>query len=116
MMTRSKWFATLTTGALALLASVTLVGAQEMPPKYAAVLEALAKKGDFKDGVLKVNIPRTDLKVTVAKRPAPTPVRLRRLARDDPGGRRRRRMMGDLVLPEDEVNRRCRPSSTRASP
>ena len=85
MMTRSKWLATLTTGALALLAPVTLAGAQEMPPKYAAVLEALGKKGDFKDGVLKVNIPRTDLKVTIGKRPAPTPVRLRRLARAHQG-------------------------------
>ena len=61
-MARSKWLATFTTSVLAFLASATLAGAQEMPPKYAAVLEALGKKGDFKDGVLKVNIPRTDLR------------------------------------------------------
>jgi hypothetical protein len=36
-------------------------------------LSTLGKTGDFKDGVLKVNIPRGDLSVTIAKRPAPTP-------------------------------------------
>jgi hypothetical protein len=41
------------------LASTGLAGAQEMPSEYQTVLTALGKGGDFKDGVLKVNIPRT---------------------------------------------------------
>jgi hypothetical protein len=32
------------------------------------VLSALGKTGDFKDGVLKVNIPRNDLRVTINQR------------------------------------------------
>src|SRR4051812_11323130 len=78
-------------------------GAQEMPADYGAVLTALGKKGDFKDGVLKVNIPRGDLRVTIAGRPTPTPfgfggwVALTK----GTGGEV---MMGDLVLTEDEVN------------
>ena len=47
--------------------------AQEMPGEYKNVLTALGKAGDYKDGVLKVNVPRNDLRVTVKQRPAPTP-------------------------------------------
>ena len=36
--------------------------AQEIPSDYQEVLKSLDRKGDFKDGVLKVNIPRNDLK------------------------------------------------------
>ncbi len=35
--------------------------AQEMPADYQEVLKSLDRKGDFKAGVLKVNIPRSDL-------------------------------------------------------
>ena len=100
----SKWLATFTTSVLVLLASATLAGAQEMPPRYAAVLEALGKKGDFKDGVLKVNIPRTDLKVTIGKRPAPTPFGFGGWLALTTGSDGVEVMMGDLVLTEDEVN------------
>jgi hypothetical protein len=89
------------------LVAVLLVSAsahaQEMPADYKAVLSALGKTGDFKDGVLKVNIPRSDLRVTISQRPAPTPfgfggwVALTR-------GEGMDVMMGDLVLTEDEVN------------
>ena len=41
--------------------------AQEIPADYKAVLSSLGKSGDFKDGVLKVNIPRTDVQVPAAK-------------------------------------------------
>ena len=52
---------------VALFASVTLSAtAQEVPAEYQQVLTALGKQGDFKDNVLKVNIPRNDCKVTVA--------------------------------------------------
>jgi Domain of Unknown Function (DUF1259) len=78
-------------------------GAQEMPAEYKGVLTTLGKTGDFKDAVLKVNIPRADLKVTIDKRAAPTPfgfggwVALTK-------GEGMDVMMGDLVLTEDEVN------------
>jgi len=78
--------------------------AQTMPGEYEGVLEALAKTGDFREGVLKVNIPRTDLRVTVAGRSAPTPLGFGgwvALTRGDAG---HDVMMGDLVLTEDEVN------------
>ncbi len=39
--------------------------AQDMPADYQGVMTALGKSGDFKDGVLKINIPRSDLKVTI---------------------------------------------------
>ena len=61
------------------------------------------QEGDFKDGVLKVNIPCTDLKVTIGKRPAP-PVRLRRLARAHHRQRRHRGDDGRSISTEDEVN------------
>lgn len=77
--------------------------AQEIPAEYQSVLTGLRKSGDFKDGVLKVNIPRNDLQVTIAGRAAPTPfgfggwVALTK-------GQGMDVMMGDLVLTEDEVN------------
>jgi len=54
------------------LGPATTVRAQDMPAEYQAVLSSLNKKGDLKDGVLKVNIPRADLHVTIGGRPAPT--------------------------------------------
>ena len=80
-----------------------VAGAQEMPAEYKGVLDALARQGDFKDGVLKVNIPRSDLKVTVAGVATPTPfgfggwIALTKGTGMDV-------MMGDLVLTQDEVN------------
>ena len=44
-----------------------LAPAQDIPPEYQQVLTTLAKQGDYKANVLKVNIPRNDLNVTVAK-------------------------------------------------
>ena len=35
--------------------------AQEVPREYQQVLDYLGRKGDFKDGVLKVNVPSNDL-------------------------------------------------------
>jgi hypothetical protein len=94
-------------GSSSVLAIVLLTGAaanaQEMPADYQAVLSALGKAGDFKDGVLKVNIPRSDLKVTIDKRSAPTPFGFGgwvALTKGDGMDV----MMGDLVLTEDEVN------------
>src|SRR5256885_9804081 len=49
------------------------VHAQEMPADYQGVLKTLDKKGDHKSGVLKINIPRNDLKVTIDGAATPTP-------------------------------------------
>ena len=76
---------------------------QTMPAEYSAVLSMLGRQGDFKDGVLKVNIPRNDLKVVVDGIATPTPfgfggwIALTK-------GTGMEVMMGDLVLTEEEVN------------
>jgi hypothetical protein len=76
---------------------------QAMPADYSAVLSTLGRQGDFKEGVLKVNIPRNDLKVVVDGVATPTPfgfggwIALTKGTGMDV-------MMGDLVLTEEEVN------------
>ena len=81
----------------------TLAAAQEMPADYQQVLTTLGKQGDYKANVLKVNIPRNDVSVTVANVKTPTPfgfggwIALTRGTGMDV-------MMGDLVLTQDEVN------------
>ena len=80
------------------------VTAQEMPGEYKSVLTALGKTGDFKDGVLKVNIPRTDLRVTIGQRPVPTPFGFGGWVAFTKAPDGADVMMGDLVLAEDEVN------------
>jgi protein-tyrosine-phosphatase len=89
--------------ATSLLGAPALV-AQDIPAEYSAVMTALNKKGDFKDGVLKVNIPRSDLKVTIGGRPAPTPFGFGGWIALTKGAGGSEVMMGDLVLTEDEVN------------
>jgi hypothetical protein len=78
--------------------------AQEMPADYQAVLTALGKTGDFKDGVLKVNIPRNDVHVAIKGREAPTPFGFGGWVALTKGEGGHDVMMGDLVLREDEVN------------
>jgi hypothetical protein len=78
--------------------------AQEMPPEYTQVLTALGKAGDFSDGVLKVNIPRSDLQVRIRDRAAPTPFGFGGWVALTKGTGGTDVMMGDLVLTEDEVN------------
>ena len=46
--------------------------AQDVPADYQQVLSTLDKQGDYKANVLKVNIPRSDLSVTVANVKTPT--------------------------------------------
>src|SRR5512134_1893256 len=81
-----------------------LVSAQEMPSEYKGVLAALGKGGDFKEGVLKVNIPRNDLRVSINGRPAPTPFGFGGWIALTKGSDGAEVLMGDLVLTEDEVN------------
>jgi hypothetical protein len=78
--------------------------AQDVPSDYQEVLKSLDRKGDFKGGVLKVNIPRNDLKITIQGFSTPTPfgfggwVALTKAADGSDV------MMGDLVLLQEEVN------------
>lgn len=98
-------------GALLVLAMATTAAAQQpptpapqMPAEYAAVLQALGRQGDYKDNVLKVNIPRSDLKVTVDGVATPTPFGFGGWVAMTKGTRGMEVMMGDLVLTEDEIN------------
>ena len=76
----------------------------DIPADYKAVLDALGKTGDFKDGVLKVNIPRSDLNVTVDGVATPTPFGFGGWVALEKGTGGMDVMMGDLVLTEAEVN------------
>jgi len=82
----------------------SLAQAQEMPAAYKQVLETLGKPGDFKDNVLKVNIPRNDLSITVANVKTPTPFGFGGWVAMTKGAGGMDVMMGDLVLTQDEVN------------
>jgi len=89
--------------AIALLAPFT-AWAQDIPAEYQQVLSTLGRQGDFKDNVLKVNIPRNDVKVTVAGVATPTPFGFGgwvAMTKGEGGGQV---LMGDLVLLQDEVN------------
>jgi hypothetical protein len=92
----------------AAVAIVAVIGstaaAQETPADYQQVLTALGKTGDYKDNVLKVNLPRNDVKVTVAGVETPTPFGFGgwvALTKSSDGSQV---LMGDLVLLEEEVN------------
>lgn len=78
--------------------------AQEMPSDYHQVLKSLDRKGDYKDGVLKVNVPRSDLKMTVQGFPTPTPFGFGGWVAMSKGAGGQDVMMGDLVLLQEEVN------------
>src|SRR5690242_8345836 len=95
---------------LGLAATGSAVHAQPVPPPadmpadYAAVLSTLGRGGDFKQGVLKVNLPRTDLSVTIRDRKVPTALGFGgwvALTKAEGG---HEVLMGDLVLTEAEVN------------
>src|SRR5512144_1051916 len=84
--------------------SVASAFAQQMPADYQQVLSTLGKTGDFKDSVLKVNIPRNDVKVTVAGVATPTAFGFGGWVAMTKASDGSQVLMGDLVLLQDEVN------------
>jgi hypothetical protein len=102
-MTMGKRVRRLISAAVLVLIPTVQAAAQEIPAPYKDVLTFLGRQGDFKANVLKVNIPRNDLSVTVAGVKTPTPfgfggwIALTKGTGMDV-------MMGDLVLTQDEVN------------
>ena len=78
--------------------------APAIPADYQTVLSSLGKMGDFKDNVLKINIPRSDLHVVVDGVATPTPFGFGGWLAMTKGTGGMEVMMGDLVLTEDEVN------------
>ena len=89
---------------LSLVSIATRASAQDMPAAYKQVLDTLGKTGDFKDNVLKVNIPRNDLSITVATVKTPTPFGFGGWVAMTTGAGGMDVMMGDLVLTQEEVN------------
>jgi len=86
------------------LSFASIARAQDVPAEYQQVLTALGKQGDYKANVLKVNIPRNDVSVTVASVKTPTPFGFGGWVAMTKGTGGMDVMMGDLVLTQDEVN------------
>jgi Domain of Unknown Function (DUF1259) len=86
------------------LAAIGILRAQQMPADYQNVLKTLDRQGDFKADVLKINIPRNDLKVVVDGVATPTPFGFGGWLAMTKGDHGMDVMMGDLVLLEREVN------------
>jgi hypothetical protein len=95
---------TLTIGAVVSLCWSAAAMAQDVPAEYQQVLTTLGKQGDYKASVLKVNIPRNDVSVTVASVKTPTPFGFGGWVAMTKGTGGMDVMMGDLVLLRDEVN------------
>ncbi len=94
----------LTACAAVSLSFASTARAQDIPAEYQQVLTALGKQGDYKANVLKVNIPRNDVSVTVATVKTPTPFGFGGWVAMTKGTGGMDVMMGDLVLTQDEVN------------
>lgn len=77
---------------------------QEVPKDYQEVLTFVARSGDFKANVLKVNIPRSNLHVTIAAQATPTPFGFGGWIAMTKGDGGTEVLMGDLVLTQEEVN------------
>ncbi len=100
----TSWVATVSFAAICAGSMVGLCRAQEVPAEYQQVLKDLGKQGDFKANVLKINIPRNDVTVTVDGVATPTPFGFGGWLAMTKGDGGINVMMGDIVLLEDEVN------------
>jgi hypothetical protein len=87
-----------------LLPNAVPLPAQTMPKDYQEVLTFLGRAGDFKASVLKVNVPRSDLQVTIAGQSTPTPFGFGGWVAMTKGDGATEVLMGDLVLTQEEVN------------
>lgn len=90
--------------ALASIVACSAAQAQDVPAEYQEVFTILGKKGDYKANVLKVNIPRSDLKITIDGVAVPTSFGFGGWLAMTKGSRGNDVMMGDLVLLQEEVN------------
>src|SRR6201982_4060895 len=79
-------------------------GQASMPAEYQQVLTTLNRQGDYAANVLKINIPRNDLSVTVAGVKTPTPFGFGGWVAMTKGDGGMDVVMGDLVLTQEEVN------------
>ncbi len=84
--------------------SATPLPAQDVPKDYQEVLTLLGRSGDYKANVLKVNVPRSDLHVTISGQSTPTPFGFGGWVALTKGDEGNDVMMGDLVLLQEEVN------------
>jgi Domain of Unknown Function (DUF1259) len=89
---------------LVALRSLPAAFAQEMPADYQQVLKIVGKSGDYKANVLKVNIPRNDVHVTIDNLAVPTPFGFGGWFAMTKGDGGDDVLMGDLVLLQEEVN------------
>jgi len=92
-------------GAVVTLTATLAYGQQPaMPTEYQQVLTTLNRQGDYSANVLKVNIPRNDLNVTIANVKTPTAFGFGGWVAMTKGDGGQDVLMGDLVLTQEEVN------------
>src|SRR3954462_13218369 len=101
---RIPWKTGILLCALGLSALPRVTAAQEIPTDYQQVLKIVGKTGDYKANVLKVNIPRNDIHVTIDNLAVPTPFGFGGWFAMTKGDSGEDVMMGDLVLLQEEVN------------
>lgn len=100
---KSKWLGFLL-WAVTIAPVAQIANAQETPSDYQQVLRTVGKTGDYKSNVLKVNIPRNDLHMSIAGFSVPTPFGFGGWFAMTKGDGGDEVLMGDLVLTQEEVN------------